>query len=219
MSSDGDYPLWYEPTFYKKRPETLYEKFVEAWKCFSGSHLKNSQIQEFANVDWKVQSTEEKHALVRKHIRFVKSKKPKKNMSLFDCGFSKKPPQETPRVNVFHAHCSDDAANVVEVVDMVDSIEVEPFRIESGRAIEPTESEGTPPTINASNATHEQCIFAGERLIIEGFLSEMHERCPEILNDPGADKSKFMMTSLLHAAKSQGKANFPRPLFHLQKTG
>ena len=78
MSGKEDYPIWYEPKFYKKQPETLYEKYTDAWMYFSGKGLK-SNIQEFCNNDWGNVSMDDKHALMKKkkHVRYVKSNGPK----------------------------------------------------------------------------------------------------------------------------------------------
>lgn len=179
MSVDEEYPVWYEPKFFKRRPENLYEKFVESWMHFSGSGLKHSDIQQFANADWKTQSADEKHSLVRKHVRYIKSNKPKKSRSLFDCGFTKAPSKSRP------SH-----------LDTVTAAESE-------RSTE-LENELNQPsmTTNASNDTNVECIQAGERSIIELFLAKLSVRCLELLKDPGAEKSQFLFSSLLAAAQS-----------------
>ena len=83
---------------------------MEAWKHFSGSGLKNCDIQKFANADWKVQSMDEKRELVRKHVRQIKAKGPKKTRSLFDCGFAKKASRTNVSDEVIDLAASNEAA-------------------------------------------------------------------------------------------------------------
>ena len=187
MSADEEYPVWYEPKFFKKIPTNLHEKYVEAWKHFSGSGLKHCDIQKFANADWHVQSMDEKHELVRKHVRQIKAKGPKKTRSLFDCGFVKK-------------------ASPANVSDQVIGLELTnsgSARLDTVPSASAASNEAASSmTVNVSNATNEELLRAGERSTIERFLTKIHVRCPELLKDPGADKSQFLMSSLLATAQS-----------------
>ena len=89
MSSEEEYPIWYEPKFYKKQPKTLHEKYTEAWMHFSGQGLSKSNIQAFSNNDWGNASMDKKHELIKRHIEYVKSNRQMKSRSLFECGIFK----------------------------------------------------------------------------------------------------------------------------------
>ena len=122
---------------------------------------------------------DEKRELVRKHVRHIKATGPKKARSLFDCGFAKK----ASRTNV-----SD------EVIDL-ELTHSGSARLDTVPSASAASNEAASSmTVNASNATNEELLRAGERSTIERFLTKIQVRCPELLKDPGADKLQFLMS-------------------------
>ena len=190
MASHNDeaYPAGYKPTFYTKVPKTLHEKYIEAWYNFSGSKLTKERAQTLANVDWKASSDDEKHNLIKRHVRAIRKRK----NTLFSFGVYKKEKTDATAESAI--------TDTAEVEVMV----TETMPSGSGLS-KSTSTHKYVETANASTGRKDKDSYSRSHQysFIDIFLASLDENCRQLLDDPSIQlqDSKIVMEALMSVSK------------------